>query len=1154
MAPKYFDEKRYSYHFLASRLSWVANYQAPDPTAAFEAQIQQQYASAYDLLKKQQYSQALDAFKQIQNLILTTVHPELPATSYLNPQFTPPMDTGLIDILASKAASILQAQPVRSYTFPVTVVADVAGFPASVATKLAPVQAAGLNLSATQLQLSTSLQQAYAAAGANDWQGAVTAFSAALKAVPDSETAMKAAVSQDLAIATEKSGGDVKSAIALAQSSADLFGTAKLFDAQVQTLATLAGMQDRANDSAGSAKTLSTATSIQTQKKLFPVTISMPLKAAAVSKSAVLGLHTAGSATGAATAPALAPIPAPTPVTLAATATPQLISATFLPNIAPQRTYTLAGAKTSASIDLTGAAGPKVRSFLETVSKSSDVSLLNAAVSVNDTSQAVAYLASLYFFVIPMAVGDCLVGLGNLEDAAASYSSVLVYPYINQTYEIPKLWNKLASVYLAMGDRDYRNAADNAAQFATAKADYEHIIKTDKTLDSASPLWADARFADIKSRVTAFVTAGFPATQQDNPEILAKVSQAGLRLQQIKSNLDFFGLDVGYLPPFSWEYLQNTAKYFAQQASQMEQRYIQYTTAGAEETLQRQQLDQQAALAAQNVVLEQRGLAEANAAVAAANAGLNYAKVQQSNAQQAKTEFANNRNALAEYDELETWANAASVDQGDEVNLTISGYTYYSSSDRRRSLVIQDLETKREKISQDMEASSLQRQLDAAQAYTAQAQAQLADAQTQVSIANQRIAIAQLQQRDAEENRDFLDTQEFNARLWFDLAGNARQIMQRYTDMATAVALLMQRAYNAETGRNLQVIRGDYTHSATDNLMGADFLTLDLDGFTYDYEITTKTKKAPVKRIISLADSFPFAFHSLLNTGHCTFQTELAMFDRQTPGLYLCEIRNVELVFVGVTQVNVAGTLRNVGGSRFRQSDGTIVTRLYPADVMPLSAYELRQDALAFRVDPNSLQLFENNGVDTQWQLDMPLSANDFDFDSIVDVQLVLYYDGFFDPGLESTVIATLPKSSAATRATSMRLTFPDELFYLKSQGQATLTYDETLFPRTQTNLKRTKSSLRVTGDAATTNGLTLRVASTTTGKTYTVKTDAHGMVAGAVAGDPLFDLNGSGMFDTLTITIQAADNPALVVGGNLNPTGLADLMTYYEYTFDYRQ
>jgi hypothetical protein len=1137
MAPPYFDEKRYSYHVLAPHVSWVVDYQQADPTTAFEIQVQQQYSSAYASLKQGQYANAMDAFQQLENLILTSVHPALPVTSYWSGQFSAPLDVTLIDIFAQKAGAILQAQPIRAYTFPSTFVSDVAAFPAPVTAKLAPFQSTGLAMSAGQLQLKASIDQAYDAAQANDWKTAVTAFTTALNAVPATQPAMRAAVMQDLALATEKSGGDAKSAIAMAQSSAGLFGTAKLYEAQVETLTTLAGMQSRSGDAAGSTSSLAAATAIQTQQKMFPVT-------AVKAVPSIARIGTVGTAVAVKAATAAAPD---------ATAAPRLMSSSFFATLPPERTYTLAGAKDTASLGLTGDLPTNMRTFLQKITDSTDISLVRSAVWSGDPTQTVAYLPSMYFFVIPMAIGDCQLGLGNLEDAASTYASVLVYPYINKAFEIPKLWNKLAGVYLAMGDRDYRNAADDLTQFPTAKADYEHIIKTDDSLDATSPLYADARFAGLKTRVTAFIAAGFPATYPDNPEILSKVAEARVRLQQLKASLDFFGLAVDYLPPFSWDYLQNTAKYFAQQASQMEQRYIQYTTSGENETLQRQELDQQAEVAAQNVVLEQRGLDEANASVAVATAGLNYAHVQQTNAQGAQADFANNRAALAEYDELEAWANAASVDQGSEVSLTISGYTYYNTSGERRSLVIQDLETAREKISQDMEAANLQRDLASATAYVAQAQAQVTEAQTQVAIANQRIALAQLQQRDAEENRDYLDMQEFNAGLWFELAGNARKISQRYTDMATAVALLAERAYNAETGRNLKVIRGDYTHSATDNLMGADFLTLDLDSFTYDYVTTTKTKKAPVKRIISLADNFPYAFNQLQNKGQCMFQTELAMFDRETPGMYLCKIRNVELVFVGVTQVNLAGSLRNVGASRVRLSDGTVVTRLYPADVMPLSAYEFRQDALAFQVNPNDLQLFENNGIDTLWQLDMPLSANDIDFGSIIDVQLVLYYDGFFDSNLEATIIAGLPKSSSATRVTSMQLTFPDELFYLKSQGQAQLVYDDTLFPMTQTNLKRTKSSLRVSGNAATMNGLTLRVTSSVMGKTFTVKTDANGMVAGTAAADPLFALNGNPVFDTLTIAILPADNPTLVNAGNLNLNGLSDLMTYFEYTFDYR-
>ncbi|MFO1498526.1 MAG: hypothetical protein U1G07_09065 [Verrucomicrobiota bacterium] len=42
-------------------------------------------------------------------------------------------------------------------------------------------------------------------------------------------------------------------------------------------------------------------------------------------------------------------------------------------------------------------------------------------------------------------------------------------------------------------------------------------------------------------------------------------------------------------------------------------------------------------------------------------------------------------------------------------------------------------------------------------------------------------------------------------------------------------------------------------------------------------------------------------------------------------------------------------------------------------------------------------------------------------------------------------------------------------------------------------------------------------------------------------------------MFDRWQIRITAADNPALVTNGVADLSGLEDVMTYTDYTFEYR-
>jgi hypothetical protein len=220
---------------------------------------------------------------------------------------------------------------------------------------------------------------------------------------------------------------------------------------------------------------------------------------------------------------------------------------------------------------------------------------------------------------------------------------------------------------------------------------------------------------------------------------------------------------------------------------------------------------------------------------------------------------------------------------------------------------------------------------------------------------------------------------------------------------------------------------------------------------------------------------------------------------------------------------------------------------------MPLSLYDLRQDALAFRFSPNDLRLFENNGIDTAWQLEMPPGANDFDFDEILDVQLVLYYDGLFSPALEATVKAALPATGSASRAFSMALQFPDELFYLKSNGDAEIVFDASMFPQTQTDMTRTDVVLKITGDAAKAGGVTMRLLAAGFGTELTLKTDGAGEVNDSSPGKPLRKLRNLGVADTWTLGIAKADNPALVQDDKLDLSWLKDVLIFMEYSFKYR-
>ena len=226
-----------------------------------------------------------------------------------------------------------------------------------------------------------------------------------------------------------------------------------------------------------------------------------------------------------------------------------------------------------------------------------------------------------------------------------------------------------------------------------------------------------------------------------------------------------------YVPPFSFEYLQNTARYFAQQASQIEQRYIQFKSQAENEEFRREQLDQQAEVARQTVVLEQRGVAEAQAGIAVAQAGVNYAEVQRQQCRRGADRL------------QQRPLGAAGAHRGRGL-----GQCRFRRPRRRgeADLERQLLQLERPapqpgrsgprlpagtRSRRTWKPTSSHREISRGQAYKAVAQAQVAQAQAASRPSReQRVQIAQLQQRFAEENRDFLDMREFSAQLWYELA------------------------------------------------------------------------------------------------------------------------------------------------------------------------------------------------------------------------------------------------------------------------------------------------------------------------------------------------------------------------------------------------
>src|SRR5262249_41533063 len=636
--PIYMSENRYSY-VGRWKTPVSTEYEAENAGTQFELRVQSLFGEGQRYLQEEEYNLALDKFRDLMGLILRTAHPKMPVDPNSLPYFPFPKHLALIDTFAMKAADILNRNPVIHYEFPGALFSANPVLPADAEGQLKPLLDMGLQIKSFQSSLKDSVNAAVDLADEKNWAGAIAQYNKALEQVPANEVLARASIFHDLAILNEKAGNKDR-AMEFSQTSAKLFSEAKTPEAAVQAFDTANGIFARGGNQAKADEFAKAAAAIRATTNLGPVLGPRLRTGLTVKDTRVLG--NIGN---------LRELPLSAAAILSTPAAPTLMMLAYLPATAEQKAYKIQGVAESATIVLDANAAANVKTLLTTISNSLDLQIVEGyfATSV----QWVAYLPHMYFFVIPMAMGDCFAGMGNLKQAEQEYTDVLAYPFINKKYEIPKLWTRLAQVYLDLGDTAYRAAKDPVAAFAAAKANYEQVVLLNKTLDATSPLYKDAKFAPIRTRVANFLAAPAPATFNDNPAILTLVLEALTKLQQIAANLNFFGFGADYVPPFSFEYLQNTARYFAQQASQIEQRYIQFKSQAENEEFHREQLDQQAEVARQTVVLEQRGVAEAQAGINVAQAGLNYAEVQRQNAVATQTDFNNVRWELLELSEAE---------------------------------------------------------------------------------------------------------------------------------------------------------------------------------------------------------------------------------------------------------------------------------------------------------------------------------------------------------------------------------------------------------------------------------------------------------------------------------------------------------------------
>jgi tetratricopeptide (TPR) repeat protein len=775
------------------------------------------------------------------------------------------------------------------------------------------------------------------------------------------------------------------------------------------------------------------------------------------------------------------------------------------------------------SVDLQGNAAANLTASIYQPRISASTLAALATFEIIETN-FIAYIPHTYGFTIPLSLGDCHLELGDYEEAITWYEKARDYQYLNQAIEAPMVWLKLANAYTRWG-----NFLFESGEKAEARTRYEQIVRlTDPILDPASALYKSPVFDGLTAQVQAILAAPQPLDANvHNPSIAAVVLLAKLNIQNIEDGIDFPLLSLAreQVPVFRFDYLQNTARYFAEHAIQAERTYINFKTSAEQEEFQRSMLQNAVDLEAANEQLEIKKVEIAQEQKEAIEANQAYANTQLENAKDLKTEYADVSLEEMALDSEITYVGAPTTEYD------FSGYEGYgiSNGTHRVDEVLRTLTQRRSEISREFELNNMDRRISELEAAKKVADEQVDIATKQKEAADIQKNIATLRKQQAEQQLALFDSQEFTPDLWNRLANEIRQISQSYLSQAIVIARLMEQAYEYEVGKAVNIIKPSYNRNDLAGLLGGDFLLQDIDSFTF-MRIILGEKKQPMKEIISLADRYPVQFlRDFQRTGTMGFRTELSDFDRNYPGAYLQRIKRAEVIVEGlIGGGGIHASLTNTGLCLSRMRDGGIKMRLLQPETLLLSQYRIAADAVIFTPDVEMLGIFEHSPVSTSWLFELNPAANDIILNYITDIKLVLYYESFFDPNLKPKVLEELAveQTNAGRRTVALRYELFDEFFAFQDTGEVTFTLRSTMLPFYHMDPRVRELTFLIETDEGVAPGNLIVKVSTADGTAATQTTTADGALSTG-GSNALNAFIGKPWLQEWKISIPVAENQA---------------------------
>ncbi|MFT3921018.1 MAG: neuraminidase-like domain-containing protein [Myxococcales bacterium] len=449
-------------------------------------------------------------------------------------------------------------------------------------------------------------------------------------------------------------------------------------------------------------------------------------------------------------------------------------------------------------------------------------------------------------------------------------------------------------------------------------------------------------------------------------------------------------------------------------------------------------------------------------------------------------------------------------------------------------------------------------------------------AQIRVSIATKAL---DLQQKTLDQSRVYLERTRdkfTNLGLYTWLSGTLQALYRSAFQNALALANLAQHAFRFE--------RGDYAtpkESTTPwnakyaGLLAGEQLLNDLHTLERRF-IETNYRTLEIDQRFSLSQIDPVALTQLRETGRCAFTLNELWFDLLYPGHYKRRIKAVRLTVpcVAGPYVNVGATLELLSSqlrSNTDLADPQQPLPVPPTRTVTIATSSAQNDAGVFEMSFHDERYmpFEGLGaVNSRWQLTLPRTFRQFDYQTISDVVISVAYTAEQNAKLRADVEAGQDGLLQAlsdrpmARLFSLRRDFPDAFTRLLRNPigtPVTIEVTDRHLPMFAVGRRlRIKSAAVVLGidaQAGSPVGFELQMDGTNLG-TGTSPFVSDGNTSGATysfGGLPHASLPGATtLVGAHTIALGTPGSYALAASGGtpqVDPDKLPDVLLYFEYS-----